>query len=149
MCFYVLYSTVLIEYSGAVSLFQAQNLCQQHQAWVKLQLVLRLLLLTIRQLYHLPIPLPPPVGNSSGLFTQCQPLYASCCTFQELYCKIKIFFYFLCICVKNDYKAITVQYYIADCVGWVPRLTLLDLQTCSQNRNHSYVGDLLYQSTED
>ena len=27
------------------------------------------------------------------------------------------------------YKPITVQYYIADCVSWVPRLTLLDLRT--------------------
>ena len=32
------------------------------------------------QLYHLPPPLPPPVSNSSCLFTRCQPLYASCCT---------------------------------------------------------------------
>ena len=52
--------------------------------------------------------------------------------------------YYLC---ENYYKPITVQYYIADCVSWVPRLTLLDLQTnwmCSQNGTHSYVGDLLY-----
>ena len=26
------------------------------------------------------------------------------------------------------YKLITVQYYIFDCVSWVPRLTLLNLQ---------------------
>ena len=26
------------------------------------------------------------------------------------------------------YKLITVQYYIVDCVSWVPRLTLLNLQ---------------------
>ena len=26
------------------------------------------------------------------------------------------------------YKLITVQYYIIDCVSWVPRLTLLNLQ---------------------
>ena len=32
--------------------------------------------------------------------------------------------YYLC---EKYYKVITVQYYIADCVGWVPRLTLLDL----------------------
>ena len=25
-------------------------------------------------------------------------------------------------------RAITVQYHVADCVSWVPRLTLLDLQ---------------------
>ena len=49
--------------------------------------------------------------------------------------------YYLC---EKYYKPITVQYYIADCVSWVPRLTLLDLQTCSQNGTHSYVGDLLY-----
>ena len=27
-----------------------------------------------------PMPLPPPVSNSSCLFPQCQPLCASCCT---------------------------------------------------------------------
>ena len=32
--------------------------------------------------------------------------------------------YYLC---ENYYKTITVQYYIAHCVAWVPRLTLLDL----------------------
>ena len=40
---------------------------------------------------HLPRPLPPPVSNSSFLFTPCQPLYASWCTaallFKVLYCK--------------------------------------------------------------
>ena len=41
-------------------------------------------------------------------------------------------FYFLCLffmyylCEKY-YKPITVQYFIADSVSWVPRLTLLDL----------------------
>ena len=45
-----------------------------------LQLALRLLLLTILQFYHLPPPLPAPVGGDSCLFTQCQPLYASCCS---------------------------------------------------------------------
>ena len=29
--------------------------------------------------------------------------------------------YYLC---EKYYKPITVQYYIADCVSWVPRLTL-------------------------
>lgn len=32
------------------------------------------------------------------------------------------------LCVKN-YKPITVRYYIADCISWVPRLTLLDIRT--------------------
>ena len=29
---------------------------------------------------------------------------------------------------ENYYRPITVQYYIADCVSWVPWLTMLDLQ---------------------
>ena len=67
------------------------------------------------------------------------------------YCTVRLnMFYFLCLffmyyLCERCYKPITVQYYIADCVSWVPRLTLLDLQTCSQNGTHSYVGDLLYQ----
>ena len=36
------------------------------------------------------------------------------------------FMYYLC---EKYYKPITVQYYIADCVSWVPRLTLLGLRT--------------------
>ena len=35
-----------------------------------------------------------------------------------------LFMYYLC---DNNYKPITVQYYMADCVTWVPPLTLLDL----------------------
>ena len=34
--------------------------------------------------------------------------------------------YYLC---EKYYKPITVQYYIANCVSWVPKLTLLDLRT--------------------
>ena len=34
--------------------------------------------------------------------------------------------YYLC---EKYYEPITVQYYIADCVSCVPRLTLLNLQT--------------------
>ena len=33
--------------------------------------------------------------------------------------------YYLC---EKYYKSVTVQYYIADGVSWVPRLTLLDLK---------------------
>ena len=45
---------------------------------------------------------------------------------------------------------IIVQYYIASCVSWEPRLSLLDsmnkpdLRTLSRNGTLSYVGDLLY-----
>ena len=35
-------------------------------------------------------------------------------------------FYFLC---EKCFKPITVQYYVADYVSWVPRLILLDLLT--------------------
>ena len=57
-----------------------QSLCHQGRVWVKLQLALHLLLLTVLQLYHLPPPLPPPVSNSSCPFTPCQPPHASCGT---------------------------------------------------------------------
>ena len=59
---------------------QCERMFHQHQAWVKLQLALHLLLLMLLQLYHLPPPLAPLVSNCSCLFTQCQSLYASCCT---------------------------------------------------------------------
>lgn len=55
--------------------------------------------------------------------------------------------YYLC---TKYYKPITVQYYIAKCVSWVSRLTLLglqknlDLETRSQNQTHSHAGDFLY-----
>ena len=53
--------------------------------------------------------------------------------FKLLYYKIKNV-YFLClfsmyICVKSIVNLL--QYYLADCVSWVPRLILLDLQACS------------------
>ena len=126
---------------GQIGLNPARNqtLCHQRQAWVKLQLALRLLLLTILQLYHLPPPLPPPVSNSSCLFTRCQPLYASCCSvllYFSRYCtvRLKMFsLFFVCLFFmyylgEKYYKPITVRYYIADCVSWVPRLTLLDYE---------------------
>ena len=79
----------------------------QCQASVKLQFAFCLLLLTIHQLYHLLPPLPPPVSNSSCLFTWCQPPYALDCTtalLKVLYYKTKnvFIFVFLCIiCVKS------------------------------------------------
>ena len=64
------------------------------------EIALRLLLLTILQLCHVPPPLPPPGSNSSCLFTRCQPLYASCCTvlpYFSRYCTVRFkMFYFLC-----------------------------------------------------
>ena len=57
--------------------------------------------------------------------------------------------YYLC---EKYYKPITVQFYIAGCVSWVCKLTLLDLTNKSDLRMHSgngtrsYVGDLLYNT---
>ena len=107
-----------------------------------LQLALRLPLLTILQLYHLPPPHPTPVSNSSCLFTRCQPLYASSCTvllYFSRYCTVRLkmfifcvclfFMYYLCKSIINLLEYSTVLQYIANCVSWVPRLPLLDLQT--------------------
>ena len=90
---------------------RSQNLCLQHQAWVKFLLAFSLLLLMILQLCHLALLLPLPVNNSSCLFTWCQPLYASyytllfyissCCTVRF---KIFIFLWVFkkcVICVKR------------------------------------------------
>ena len=78
--------------------------------------------------------------NFSCLFTQCQPLYASCCTvlpYFSRYCTVRLKCFIFCVCLFFMYylyekyckPIITVQYYIADCVSWVPKLTLLDLRT--------------------
>ena len=56
-----------------------------------------------------------------------------------------VFRYYLC---EKYYKVITVQYsvqyYIADCVGWVPGLTLLDLLSnwtykCALGTEHVHI----------
>ena len=85
--------------------------------------------MTVLQLYHLPPPPPPPVSSSSRLFTQCQPLYASCCTVLlciSRYCEIKTVFFIFRVCLffmyyqcEKDYKPIAVQCYIAGCFCWV------------------------------
>ena len=72
-------------------------------------------------------------GDVTGTAKKCQLLYWTTVFFKVLYRNIKnvlffvfVFMYYLC---EKYYKPITVQYYIADCVSWVPRLTLLDLRT--------------------
>ena len=82
-------------------------------------------------------------GDVAGTDKKCQVLYY--CTFQVTVQIQKVYFcllfmYYLC---EKYYKHITIQCYIADCVKWVSRLTLSDLQMCSQNGNSSYVGDSL------
>ena len=114
-----------------------QNLWHQCQLWVKLQLTLHLLLLTILQLYLLPPPPPPPISKFSCYSlnaSACMP--AACCTvllyfsryFPVILKMLSFFvlFIFLGIIVC---KPITVKYYIADCVSWVPRLSLLNSWT--------------------
>ena len=76
-----------------VNFQRCERVFHHRQAWVKLQLALCLLLLTILQLYHLPPPLPPPGSSSSCLFTRCQPLDASCCTvllYYSRYCTVRL-----------------------------------------------------------
>ena len=66
----------------------------------------------------------------------CQPSYCTTVLFKVLYCKMKNVFFIFCVCLffmyylcEKYYKPITVQYYIADCDRWLPRLTLLALRT--------------------
>ena len=71
----------------------------------------RRLLLTVLQLYHLPLPLPPPFSNSSCLFTRCQPFCASCYTVLLYFsrcCKIMSLLFLKCIiCVKSIINLLT------------------------------------------
>ena len=59
----------------------------------------------------------------------CQLLYYTTVLFKVLYCKIKniyfLFVFFMHYLFEKYYNPITVWYYAASCVSWVPRLTLL------------------------
>ena len=65
-------------------------------------------------------------------------LFCTIVLFKVLYSKIKNVFFIFCLffmyylCEKY-YKPIRVQYFIADCVSSVPRLTLLGLQIALMN----------------
>ena len=104
--------------------------------------LLHILLLLTSQLHHLPPPpllwaetLPPVHSVPAPV---CQLLYfARHCTV-----KLKMFSLFLCLffmyyLCENYYKPVTVQNYVDNCVSWVPKLTLLDLQA-NWNRTHLY-----------
>ena len=63
-----------------------------------------------------------------------QLMYCTTVLLKTLYCKTKNAFFsfsvYLLLCdylFIKYYKPIIVQYYIADCISWVPRITLLDL----------------------
>ena len=94
----------------------------------------------ILQLCHLPPPVLPSVSNSSCLLPGLQPLEASCCTILLFFWRYrtagwKMFSLFFALVFVMDYlcekchKPSTVPHYIAICVSWVPRLTLLDSWT--------------------
>ena len=78
-------------------------------------------------------------GRELSKMRMCMPaLCASCGTVLlcfSRYCtvRLKMFIFRACFLVyvlcENYYKPITVQSYQADCVSWVPRLTLLALPT--------------------
>ena len=108
---------------------RSQNLCHQHQASVKLQ--------------------PPSISYwrwsfSSPISHLLQSVTLLACSLNACwtvrlyfsrYCTIrfKIFslpfvFVFMYLC-EMCYKSMTAQYYVASCVSWVPRLTLLDVGT--------------------
>ena len=114
-----------------------------------------LLLLVILQPYHLYLlSLLQSIILLACLLDTRQLLYCITVLFKLLYCNIKNVFFFVFLiyyfCEKYD-KPIIVQCHIPNCVSWIPRLTLflgltskLDLQMCSWNRTHFYVGNLLY-----
>ena len=64
-------------------------------------------------------------------------VFGTAILFKVLYCKMKnvlfsVFFCFLCIiCVESI--IILLPYCIPNCVSWAPRLTWLDLCTCSRS----------------
>ena len=99
-----------------------------------------LLLLTTLQLCHLPPLLPPPSVTPRACSLDAGPSVLAVVlhyhTFkgsvlEDQKCFIFVFLmYYLC---ENYCKLIIIQYYIANCMSWVPRLTLLDLPTHSWN----------------
>ena len=95
-----------------------------HPLQVAVQLALRLLLLMTLQLYHLPPPFPPPsvtlLACSLDASPWCQLLHCTTVLFEVLYCKMKNVYFFMSYLCEKYYKSITVQYYMADCVSWVP-----------------------------
>ena len=65
---------------------------------------LRLLMLMILQLDHLPPPFPPPVSKSFCLFMRCQPLYASYCAARLCFtrdCTVRLKMFYFCVYFFN------------------------------------------------
>ena len=125
-----------------------QNLCHQHQPWVKLQVVLSLLLLMILCLYHLQSVTLLACSLDASPRMPAIVLYN--CTFQDTI-RLKMLslffvFFFMYYSYESYYKLITVQYYIANIISWELMLTLLDftkklvLQRCSQSGREALIA---------
>ena len=128
-------STVhLLHKNLQVSNFQRWE-CVFHQshAWVTSQLALRLPLLMTLQSHRL-FPLPPPVSNSSCLFTRFQPLRASCCSVllassrcYTVTLKMPVFCVFAFYVLKV-WQVLQTYYnpeLYSQLCQWVPRLTFM------------------------
>ena len=63
----------------------------------------------------------------------CQLLCSTTALFKVLYCEmIRLYVlcsFFMCYLCEKYYKPLKVQHYVANCVSWVPWLTLSNLQT--------------------
>ena len=94
-------------------------------------------------LAHSPPSLLPPLGsNTSCLLTQASPCRPAALLYFSRYCTVRLnmFSSFLCLFFRYClcewyYKPITVQYYIANGIGWVPRLTFVGLMNVLSEQN--------------
>ena len=106
----------------------------QHHAWVMLQLA-RFYSWWAVSFSSPTLSLLRSVALLACLFDAspvCPQLSCTTVLFKVLYCNTKntLFFVFIIYYLwEKCYKLVVVQYYIADCVSCVPRLTLLDLWT--------------------
>ena len=129
----------LVSSKGEIELNPLRNLNQSHQyqVWVTLH---SLSISCCWRFFSSAISHPshPPPGQEPFLPAPwmpspvCQPFYCPAVLSRALYCKIKnvSFIFRACslyiTCVKSILNLL--QYYIADCISWVYRLTLLDLR---------------------
>ena len=167
-----------IEYSSTVALFQAQDVWNREGRWNWIQQGPRTCAINVRHEWNCRLasishrwwsfssiishPLSfLPVHNPSYLFTQCQPLYASCCIILlcfSRYCKIKNVSFILCAffliyiihvrSITNLLQYSNIQLIVLvgclDYLCWT--YEKLDLLTHCWNGTCSHVRDLRYSS---
>ena len=51
--------------------------------------------------------------------------------------------FFMYYLYEKYFKSVTIQYYVVDCVGWIPRPTLLNLET-SWTYKHALGMELIH-----